>query len=1016
MFRTGNRDRKAPADRAPCAALTPGSTAPGPPCPAVRRSVGLELVIELAELAASDPGLRRGLVQALELLVGHTGWPLAHAWVPAADDPDALVSSGAWCGLGPGHAGLRDDALRRTVRPGDGLLGAVLAGEGPGQAAALDPTPASNRLRAARACGLTSVLVLPIAHGARVVGLVELYDQGNRVADAEQLGVLALATSQLAPLVVPDQQPGSETGALQRVLDALDVGVSLVDARLDVVAFNARFLEILDFPPDRFRRGDGFEAFVRFNAERGEYGEGDVEAQVAERVALARRFEAHRFERTRPDGGVIEVEGRPLAGGGFVTTYTDITARRGAEAETERLAAIVESTDAAIYTQDADGRVTSWNAAAERLFGYSAGQMLGQTLERLEPAGADLTSTSLLTQALAGTHLRQLETQRRRATGDEVDVLITVSPMYDAKGNPAGASTVAHDDSARKRAEAEMLGARQASEAATRLKSEFLANMSHEIRTPMNGVIGMTELLADTHLDGVQREYVETVRRSADHLLSLVNDVLDFSKIEAGKLELESVTFDLPALVEDTCALLAERARAKGLELLCLVQSDVPCAVLGDPTRLSQVLTNLVGNAIKFTHRGEVAVRASLLRVTGSGAEVRFEVEDTGIGITPEEQAHLFEPFSQGDGSTTRRFGGTGLGLTISKQLVTMMGAPLELRSESGHGSTFSFAVRFPEQPGEDMETRPAVFDGFRVLVVDDNPKSCAILSHHLEAWGVRHDVIDHPGRALDLMGIAALRGVPYGLVLADAQLPGMNAIELARRIRASATLADASIIVLASGSCDEATARAAGVRECLPKPVRASRLHDALVELLEDVRGGSRRRSRQGAPVAAVALPALHGRVLLAEDNAVNRKVATGMLRRLGLEVETARDGREALEALEARSFDVVLMDCQMPEMDGLEATRRLRERQSDGRSRTPVVAMTANAMEGDRERCIAAGMDDYLSKPVKLEPLARCLERWVTAQALVESETGGTSDVQSNPGSPSPRNGGLSSPGRRL
>ena len=492
MFRTGNRDRKAPADRAPCAAHTPGSAVPGPPCPAVRRSDGLELVRELAALAASGVGLRRGLTRALDLLVQHTGWSVAHAWVPTAGEPETLVTSDAWCGLAPDHEPLRDDALRRTVRRGDGLLGAVLAGEGPDQAAALDPTRASNRLRTARACGLTSVLVLPIAHGTRVVGIVELYDAGNRVADAEQLAVLALATSQLAPLVVPDQQPGSETSALQRVLDALDVGVSLVDAELDVVAFNARFLQILDFPADRFCQGDAFENFIRFNAERGEYGEGDVETLVAERVARARRFEAHRFERTRPDGEVIEVEGRPLPGGGFVTTYTDITARRRAEIETERLAAIVESTDAAIYTQDASGQVTSWNGACERLFGFSAAQMLGETLERLEPAGDGPSCASLLERALDGEHLHQLEARRRHASGEELDVMLTVSPMCDAEGRPTGASTVAHDDTDRKRAEAQMLGAKQASEEATRLKSEFLANMSHEIRTPMNGILGMT--------------------------------------------------------------------------------------------------------------------------------------------------------------------------------------------------------------------------------------------------------------------------------------------------------------------------------------------------------------------------------------------------------------------------------------------------------------------------------------------------------------------------------------------
>jgi PAS domain S-box-containing protein len=585
-------------------------------------------------------------------------------------------------------------------------------------------------------------------------------------------------------------QPPGDAGAdrpalLQSALDALDVGVSLFDVNLNAVAFNRRFLEILDLPVGQFRPGDPFAAFIRFNAERGEYGPGDVEEQVSERVTLARRFETHRFERTRPDGLVIEIDGRPLPDGGFITTYTDMTARRCAEAETARLAAIVETTDAAIFTQDTAGRVSSWNAGAARLFGYDAGEMLGQRLDRLDLGEGTGESSRLLRRALRGEPVRQRETRRRRKDGHPVDVILTVTPMLGDNGKPVGVSTVAHDDTARKQGEAALVRAKDASEEATRTKSEFLANMSHEIRTPMNGVIGMTELLSETELDSVQREYVETVRRSAGHLLSIVDDVLDFSKIEAGKLDLEAVPFNLSALVEDSCSLLAERARSKGLELLCFVQSDVPRGVVGDPTRLAQVLTNLLGNAVKFTHRGEVVVRVTAVPAGTARARLRFEVEDTGIGISPQQCERLFQPFSQGDGSTTRRFGGTGLGLSISRQLVGLMGGSLEVSSDPGHGSVFSFELDMEERPLRGLEANPgAGLDGFRLLVVDDNATNCTILSHHLQTWGVDHDVVGDAGRALDLLGVAALRGIPYGLVLADYHMPGTDGLELTRRIK----------------------------------------------------------------------------------------------------------------------------------------------------------------------------------------------------------------------------------------
>jgi CheY-like chemotaxis protein len=365
---------------------------------------------------------------------------------------------------------------------------------------------------------------------------------------------------------------------------------------------------------------------------------------------------------------------------------------------------------------------------------------------------------------------------------------------------------------------------------------------------------------------------------------------------------------------------------------------------------------------------------------------LRFEVEDTGIGISPQQCERLFQPFSQGDGSTTRRFGGTGLGLSISRQLVGLMGGSLEVSSDPGHGSVFSFELDMEERPLRGLEANPgAGLDGFRLLVVDDNATNCTILSHHLQTWGVDHDVVGDAGRALDLLGVAALRGIPYGLVLADYHMPGTDGLELTRRIKLAPGLADTPVVILSSGGFDLKAVTEAGVRLCLTKPVRASRLHDALAEVLAHSAHGRETQAGRTAPEQATKaqFPVLEGRVLLAEDNAVNRKVATEMLRRLGLEVATARDGREALQMVQAERFDLVLMDCQMPELDGLEATRRLRDSQSDGTLRTPIIALTANAMKGDRDRCLAAGMDDYLAKPVRLGALARCLTRWLPGEA---------------------------------
>jgi PAS domain S-box-containing protein len=674
----------------------------------------------------------------------------------------------------------------------------------------------------------------------------------------------------------------------------------------------------------------------------------------------------------------------------------DITERKLAEMalrnSEERTRLIVDTARDAFVGMDSSGLITDWNRQAELTFGWSREEAIGQPLGDIivPPQFRDAHSRGLAAflENQQGPVLNtRIEITALDRQGREFPIELTITPIR-LDGNWLFAAFI-HDISGRRQAAVELQQAKEAAEAASRAKSDFLANMSHEIRTPMNAIIGMTELVLDSELPAEQREFLSMVKESADSLLVVLNDILDFSKIEAGRLDLDRISFHLRDSLGDMLHTLALRAEQRGLELACRIGTAVPDRLCGDPGRLRQILVNLIGNAIKFTEHGEIVIDVEPERSDNRDVWLHFRVRDTGVGIPPEKHSLIFHAFSQADSSTTRKYGGTGLGLTISAQLVALMGGRIWVESVVGEGSTFHFTARFELQADDELThaAEPPDLHELPVLIVDDNATNRRILVEVMTNWHLRPTAVEGGEAALVALREARRAGATFSLVLLDAMMPGMDGFQLAERIIAEFDGATTTLMMLSSAAqgADSARCRQLGIAAYLTKPVKQSDLLDAIMTAL-----ARRPQNRAARPAAWSAEEAMAGspprralRIVLAEDNLVNQKLAVRLLERWGHAVRVASNGRQVLAELETAPCDLVLMDVQMPELDGFETTAAIRERERTSGGHLPIIAMTAHAMKGDRELCLAAGMDGYISKPIQPRELFETLTSYGTGLA---------------------------------
>jgi signal transduction histidine kinase/DNA-binding response OmpR family regulator/HPt (histidine-containing phosphotransfer) domain-containing protein len=779
-------------------------------------------------------------------------------------------------------------------------------------------------------------------------------------------------------------------------LDTLPIGVVLLNNQLRILSVNAEAARLMGRSADSCLSKPLQEVLLQPPGASGHI----IATRVQESLPNRRPIQAARTTLTGPrhESHPVEWGYVPLgtsADAGGVLTIRDLTREKELQQDYDRLARMAEESPSPIVELDADANLVYANPAMTQLlhrFGYTADGYpsvlppeLPQFIHRCLESGSDVWQVCLSEACFAWSFCPV--PSHRLVRGYAVDMTDVKTAQEELRWS---AEHLRNNNR-------QLDQALQEAQEAARVKASFLATVSHELRTPMNGVIGMTDLLMDTEPSKEQRSYIETIRQCGEALLNLINDILAYGKIEAGKLELECVDFNLRTTLEEVLGQFAERAQTKGLEITGLVHAAVPTGLRGDPGRLRQILTNFVGNAIKFTAEGNVTVQAFLEKDLADTVVVRFEVTDSGIGIPPEVQARLFQPFTQADSSTSRKYGGTGLGLAISKQLAEQMGGSVGIASQPGHGSTFWCTAHLIKQTTSPLAIVPsAELAGRRVLIVDDNESNRIILHHLVTGWGMIDDQVPDADSAISLIEQQAVNGVSYDVAIVDMMMPGKDGLQLAKELKVHPVGSLVRLVILTSliqrGHAE--LARQAGFAAYLTKPAR----HDQLANCLRTVLGLPGLVEERPMPTVAAPAPPLMTRhtlveiasaprILVAEDNLINQKLTVRMLEKLGYQSDVVENGQEAMAALAQRSYAAVLMDCQMPLVDGFEATRLIREReQARGNvelgmtsGHIPIVALTANAMSGDRERCLAAGMDDYLMKPVRKEDLKGVLDRWI-------------------------------------
>ncbi len=954
----------------------------------------MRLLRGLAAAANESDSVEGTLERALNEIGEYLDWPLGRVAMLQDDGIDRqLPPRSIWFSRDP--ARFRDFITSTNGLPivpsPNHLIGRAYLSGTPNWVSDLSSMSEWNRLDAAQRCGLQTGVVIPvIAHG-HVAAFIEFFSDHRVEATNALLELVEAIGAELSRVA---ERQRAERELRQRELE---------ESRLAMVASRTEQMVLILDPIGRIEWAN--DAAVRFsgysvqemrgllvqNLLTGSDTDSAATAELADSIVRGEPCKVEFVASTRyGEKRVLEVEGQPLRDDQsryfqYAVISPDITERKRTEAalreSAEYFRALFDESPVPASIQSTDYRIVRANAAHTRMLGYTIDQVIGKDpITFMHPDEVDEAYAVRSEMRLAGER-SQVTFERRMLRGDGKVIWVRGHSVQftDANGDRY-LLTMLENITQAKESERVLRDAKEIAETASRAKSQFLANMSHEIRTPMNGVLGMTELLLGTPLNDKQRRFAEAVYRSGESLLEIINDILDFSKIEAGKLELESVDFNLRTLVEDVFELLAPRAHKKRIELAARLGAEVPTVVRGDPTRLRQVLTNLVGNAIKFTDSGEVVVSV-VARPDGAGHRTTFEVRDTGIGMRPDALAKLFTVFMQADQSMSRRYGGTGLGLAISKQLVELMGGTIGVESQFGEGSIFRFVIPLATGDAAAVATaNPAVLRGKRVILAEDNPTNRSILEVQLGAVGMEVATADNGTTALELMRAAARAGTAFEVAVVDMKMPTMDGLSLAAELRRDPALQAVKVVMLTSlASGNEAhQAYETGVDVYLTKPVRQHELLEALARLLG--------RDDPVVPAAMTTAPGSRARVLVAEDNAVNQEVARVMLRDLGCDLRLADNGREALNAMRTQKFDVIFMDCQMPEMDGFEAVRRLRsgdpadyETQLD----VPIIALTANALAGDEERCRAAGFNDYLPKPFRQQQLDELLDRWMNRTA---------------------------------